>query len=100
METELEKMNNQRRFVQMIVDNQLVVSKKKKIVLVEELRAKGFKPFPKVSDARKNGEFEPVAENDEDIDADEAKGNQASGASDFDYLLGVSTSGAWAWNLC
>lgn len=90
MGLDLEKMNNQRRFIQMIIDNQLIVSKKKKAVLVEELRAKGFRPFSKTSDARKHGEFEPVAENDEDIDADEAKANQGSGASDFDYLLGVS----------
>ena len=92
METELEKMNNQRRFVQMIIDGELVISRKKKAVLVEELRAKGFKPFPKIADARKEGEFEPVVENDEGDDADEAKENQAMGASDFDYLLGVCLS--------
>ena len=89
MEKELEKMNNQRRFVQMIIDGQLIVYKKKKAVLVDELRAKDFKAFPKVADARKEGEFEAVADND-DEDPEEAQANNATGANDFDYLLGVS----------
>ena len=91
METELDKMNNQTRFIQMIIDGKLVISKKKKAALVSELREKGFRAFPKVADARKAGEFESVADNDED-EADEVKESQAIGASDYDYLLGVSVA--------
>lgn len=89
MQAEWEKLSNQARFIKMIIDGQLVVSKKKKTVLVSELKAKGFKAIPKVVDARKEGEFEAVVENqgrtEEENDED-----QAIGATDYDYLLGVS----------
>lgn len=79
-------MTNQARFIQMIIDGKLVVSKKKKAVLVAELNKLGFTPFPKVSDAKKAGEQEDAQEDDEESDRD------VVGASDYDYLLGVSTS--------
>ena len=84
MNRELEKLTNQARFIQMIIDGELVVSKKQKKVLVAELKKRGFKAFVKVEDASKDGESEPVVE-DKDIDEDaEAE------ASAYDYLLGVS----------
>ena len=87
LERELDKLSNQAKFIRMIVDGELVISKKKKAVLVQELRSKKFKPIPKVSDARKEGEFEPAAQDD----ADAEDGTQENeGASDYDYLLGVS----------
>ena len=49
----------------MFIDGKLVVSKKKKLVLVEELRKLGFKPFPKVIEAKKAGENEPLIEDEE-----------------------------------
>ena len=70
----------------MIIDGKLVVSKKKKKVLVVELKQKGFKAFPKTVDASKEGESEPVLENDEETDE-----NVQTEASAYDYLLGVST---------
>ena len=84
MQKQLEKFSNQARFVQMIIDGKLVVSKKKKTDLVAELQQKKFKPFPKVSDAAKEGETEPVME--EPVDEVEASANS------YDYLLGVSLS--------
>ncbi|KAF2001853.1 type II DNA topoisomerase [Amniculicola lignicola CBS 123094] len=81
---ELEKLTNQARFIQMIIDGKLVVSKKKKIVLVAELQKLGFKPFPKVADAKKAGETMNVAEEDESETEAEA------GANDYDYLLGMA----------
>ena len=71
----------------MIIDGKLVVSKKKKKDLVVELKQKGFKPFPKVADASKGGETEPVVENEEDENGDEAVETEANS---YDYLLGVS----------
>jgi len=66
----------------MIIDGKLVVSKKKKAVLVEELKKLSFDPFPKVADAKKAGELE---------DAQEDEDNEPEvGANDYDYLLGVS----------
>lgn len=67
----------------MIIDGKLVVAKKKKAVLVAELQKLGFKPIPKVADAKKLGELEDVVEEDEDSDAE-------AGQNDYDYLLGVS----------
>lgn len=85
MQKQLEKLSNQARFIQMIIDGKLVVSKKKKVDLVAELKQKNFKPFPKVSDAAKEGELEPVVENEDEPDNDvEASANA------YDYLLGVS----------
>jgi len=86
LERELDKLNNQANFIRMIVDGKLIISKKKKAVLVQELRSKNFKPIPKVSDARKEGEFEPALQ-DEDA---EDPAQEKEGASDYDYLLGVS----------
>jgi DNA topoisomerase-2 len=88
MHKDLEKLSNQARFIKMIIDGKLVVSKKKKAVLMAELRKLNFKPFPKVEDASKAGEIEKIAANEEDEDEGE---DSAVGARDYDYLLGVST---------
>ncbi len=86
MHRELEKFTNQARFVQMIIDGKLVVSKKKKMVLVQELKEKNFKAFPKVSDAMKEGELAPIADND---DEEEEEADVELGAAAYDYLLGM-----------
>ncbi len=82
---EYRKLSNQARFVTEIIENKLVVSKKSKPKLVDELRKKGYEAFPKVKDAKKAGETDDVVENTEEVGADED-----GGARDFDYLLGVS----------
>jgi DNA topoisomerase-2 len=68
----------------MIIDGQLIVSKKKKLVLVQELQRLGFKAFPKIDLSKKAGELEPLVDNDESDD------EAAAGASDYDYLLGMA----------
>ncbi|KAF2773469.1 type II DNA topoisomerase [Teratosphaeria nubilosa] len=88
MQNELEKLTNQARFVQMIIDGKLVVSKKKKAVLVTELDKHNFKRIAKVADAKKEGEFEEVVHEDAEDDSDDA--TTAAGANDFDYLLGMA----------
>lgn len=85
MDTEYRKLKNQARFVMEIIDNKLIVSRKKKPVLVEELRKRGYEAFPKVKDAQKAGETDDVVENEDEIAADEEVD-----ARDFDYLLGVT----------
>jgi len=84
MQRELEKFTNQARFIQMIIDGKLVVSKKKKLVLVTELKKLGFKAFPKVADAIKEGELAPIADNEEETEED-----VETGANAYDYLLGM-----------
>jgi hypothetical protein len=83
--TEYRKLKNQARFVMEIIDNKLVVSKKKKPILVAELRKREYEPFPKVKDAKKADETDDVVENEDEVTADED-----AGARDYDYLLGVS----------
>lgn len=83
MGRELDKLSNQARFVQMIIDGKLVISKKKKGVLVAELKKQGFKAFAKVEEAVEAGETEPAMQ-DEDDDAD-----VELAASAYDYLLGM-----------
>jgi DNA topoisomerase II len=86
IQTQLEKLNNQARFVKMIVDKQLVVSNRKKADIVAELRDKDFRPFPKRTKAKKAGEDE----DNEDEDEDENENEKAPGElSDFDYLLSM-----------
>jgi DNA topoisomerase II len=83
MGRELDRLSNQAQFVQMIIDGKLVISKKKKAVLVAELKKQGFKSFAKVEDAREAGETDPAMEDeDEDVDVEVA-------ANSFDYLLGM-----------
>lgn len=68
----------------MIIDGKLVVSKKKKDVLVAELRKLNFTPFPKTEDAKKSGELEDLVKPGNDDD-DDAMGD----AKDYDYLLSM-----------
>lgn len=88
MEHALKKLTNQARFVKMIIDGKLTVSRKKKAVLVAELQKLGFDRFPKVIDSQKTGEFEAVVEDENLDDADDAE--TAAGATDYDYLLGMA----------
>jgi DNA topoisomerase II len=83
MQRDLDKLSNQARFVQMIIDNKLTISKKKKTVLMAELKKLDFMAFAKVDDAKKAGEQQQVAEESEDEE------DAAIGAHDYDYLLGV-----------
>ncbi|KAL4737217.1 DNA topoisomerase [Aspergillus similis] len=89
LQLELEKLTNQARFVQMIIDGELIVSKKKKSVLVKELDNLGFKRFNKTADAAKAGETEKVVEASEDEDT-EAQDDAQDLAHAFDYLLGMA----------
>jgi DNA topoisomerase-2 len=70
----------------MIIDGKLIVSKKKKSVLIAELKKLNFTPFPKASQAKKAGEEEDFAEDDA---AEDAETDAETGANDYDYLLGM-----------
>ena len=85
MQRELDRLSNQARFIKMIIDRELTISKKKKAVLVAELKKLNFKAFAQVEDATKDGELEPVVDNDADDDDEDI----AMAANSYDYLLGV-----------
>ncbi|KAK2809703.1 DNA topoisomerase 2 [Emmonsiellopsis sp. PD_5] len=84
LQKELEKMSNQARFIQMIIDGKLTISRKAKSQLIPELKEKGFKAFSKISDASKEGETAPVVEEDESDSEDVELGSDS-----YDYLLGM-----------
>ncbi len=85
MQNDLDKWSNQARFIQMIIDGKLVVSRKKKIDLIAELKSKGFKPLPANSNARKVDQDAPDAAEEEEAE------DVSTGANVYDYLLGVSS---------
>ena len=63
----------------MIITKELVVSNKRKVDLVAELRGLKFRPFLKSKKAKDEGEVEQtLEEEDEGL------------ASDYDYLLGMA----------
>ncbi|KAH6607636.1 dna topoisomerase ii [Trichoderma cornu-damae] len=77
------KLKNQARFIQEIIDGVLIVGKKKKDVLVKELRDCKYEAFPPV----KNNNTKKSAEEEEDEDEEDGEGS--GGARDYDYLLSM-----------
>ncbi|KAK6189373.1 hypothetical protein LQW54_013325 [Pestalotiopsis sp. IQ-011] len=86
LDAEHRKLSNQARFIKEIMDNKLVVNRKKKQVVVDELRERKYDPFPKGSDTKKakDDEDEIEAEGAEEVET-ETDGD----ARDFDYLLSM-----------
>ena len=83
MGKQLDRLTNQARFIKMIIDRELSISKKKKAVLIAELKKLNFTPYPKVEDATKDGETAAVVEEEDNDD-------EILGASAYDYLLGMA----------
>lgn len=86
LNAELDKLSNQARFVQMIIDDKLIISKRKKTDIVDELRQLKFKAIPKVVKAKIAGD------DDDDEDDSEETTIQGDSMSDYDYLLGMAIS--------
>jgi DNA topoisomerase-2 len=82
MQKDLRRLSNQARFIQMIIDGKLYISKKKKAVLIAELQKLNFDPVPKTKDATKEEEILQVAQ-------DEEGEEDNTDASAYDYLLGM-----------
>lgn len=94
LDDDYEKLKNMARFVEAIIDGKLVVSKKKKLVLVQELRDKKYRPFPKGETGNKkvkNTDEEMDQEDNSDNNEDEDIDAGVPGANDYDYLLSVSS---------
>ncbi|TFK30660.1 DNA topoisomerase II [Coprinopsis marcescibilis] len=85
LETAYDKLNNQIRFIEMIVDKQLTVSGRKKIDIVADLRKHKFRPFPKVAKTKVAKDENEDDDEDEDDDDD-----SVDAVTDFDYLLGMA----------
>lgn len=80
------KLKNQHRFVKEIMDGDLVVNRKKKQAVVEELRDAKYEPFPKTSNNKKTKADEDEVDNEGE---DDAEAGSDDDARDFDYLLSV-----------
>ena len=80
------KLQNQYRFILEVIEGKMVVAKKKKAALVEELRARKYEAFPKEDKKTKADDDEELETVDHSQDVDESTGS----ASDYDYLLSVS----------
>lgn len=93
---QLQKIASQAKFVKMIIEGELVVSNKKRLALINELRALGFPAFDKNSQAIDLGAVKVKNEDDEDDDEEvpeEDTGlivkNTRNVSHYFDYLLGM-----------
>ncbi|PWN87327.1 type II DNA topoisomerase [Acaromyces ingoldii] len=81
LKMQYERLSNQARFVQMIISRELIVNNRKRAELVDELRKRDFRPFPK------QGKAKVAAEVDDD---DEAEDDQSGTDGDYDYLLSMA----------
>ncbi|KAI1465889.1 type II DNA topoisomerase [Daldinia caldariorum] len=80
------KLKSQARFIQEIMDGTLVVSRKKKQIIIEELRERKYESFPKGQDAKKTkSEEEEEEENNEEETVDET----SEASNGYDYLLSM-----------
>ena len=75
LKMEWSKLDNKARFVQMVIDGSIKITKRKRKELLQELASKGFDQFQKKHKTE-------VDENDEILDDDLAKG--------YDYLLSMA----------
>lgn len=84
LEHQHDRLSNQARFVQMIINREISVSNKKRAVLVDELKKLNFTSFPTKKQAVVAGESEASLEDDAPEEAD--KHNDHG----YDYLLGMA----------
>ncbi|GAB4832566.1 hypothetical protein Ancab_006584 [Ancistrocladus abbreviatus] len=94
LEKDLLKLENKVRFILGVVNGEIRVSNRKRAELVNELRIKGFTPFPKKG---KTAESAAVGADDESEEAEENSGetteatnSREAQASDYDYLLSMA----------
>lgn len=79
------KLKNQARFIREINDGDLVVARKRKTVLVQELRERKYEAFPRKAEKKNTDEEMNKSQDEADDDEDALDGS----ASDYDYLLSV-----------
>ncbi|KAI0843214.1 type II DNA topoisomerase [Hypoxylon sp. FL0890] len=80
------KLKNQARFIQEIMDGKLVVSRKKKQVIVGELRERKYEAFPRGQEKKTKSE-EDEEGNVEEGEEEEVETDTA--ANGYDYLLSM-----------
>lgn len=83
------KLKNQARFIKEIIDGDLIVARKKKTILVQELRERKYEAIPSTSKRKSTEDNEPDKSDAENDDAEE---EETGSARDYDYLLSVSSA--------
>lgn len=97
LEMEFECLDNKQRFILMVVDGKLKVSKRRKDAIVEDLVKHKFKRIPKASKKRSGksalADLEAAADSGNESSSDSGGNASLSGANqlanDFDYLLSM-----------
>lgn len=98
--SDYKKMDNKVRFILEVISGAVVINNRKKVDVLEDLRAKGYAPFPKPKPTRAkslaalavDGDSDGIE--DEDGGGDNDDGADDGSASDYDYLLSMPL-----WNL-
>lgn len=80
------KLKNQARFIQEIISGILIVGKKRKDVLISELRERRYEAFPPPKKNNAKADEEELG-NESEAEGD---GAQDAGSRDYDYLLGMA----------
>ena len=109
MEHELKKITNQARFIMMIIDDKLIINKRKKLSVIRDLKDNGFDTWVPLKDdantlrnrAKATDAFENENENDEnknnnktsmDVDNDDSDDQLKKLSEGYKYLLSMSIS--------
>jgi DNA topoisomerase-2 len=94
MEIELLKLENKARFILAVLSGEIIVNKRKKADIVEDLRQKGFTPFPRkaesVEAAIAGAVDDDAAEEPEEILVDPESSSSYIPGSEYDYLLAMA----------
>ncbi|KAF8097776.1 hypothetical protein N665_0281s0039 [Sinapis alba] len=93
LELELLKLENKVRFILGVVSGEIIVNNRKKSDLVQELRQKGFTPFPKKAkpvEAAVAGATDSAEEESEETSDVPASRSTFISGSEYDYLLSLA----------
>lgn len=82
-----EMLSNKVRFILMVVNGELIVSKKKKKVLVTELKTKGFLTKTELNGIFKDSKF--TSEEDTLVESEPDEAGALIPSREYDYLLGM-----------
>ncbi|KAG6071775.1 hypothetical protein E4U33_003509 [Claviceps sp. LM78 group G4] len=80
------KLKNQARFIKEIIDGDLIVARKKKTILVQELRERKYEAIPPTSKRKSTEDEEP---DKSDAEKDDAEEEETGSARDYEYLLSM-----------
>jgi len=78
---EKEHLDSKVRFILMVIKGELVVSNRKRLDLVSDLKSKGFRPYTQI--------FPKSANNSDATSAADTTGGEKGNKHDYDYLLGM-----------